>query len=101
LAPFWRLLLALLLPVISTLAFMPTPPQALQSGWDKLDHLLAFAALAVCARAAFPTAPRGAARVALALLGYGVVIELVQSLIPNRSADWRDLIGDGVGIAIG
>jgi VanZ family protein len=95
----WRAILALLLLGCSWLAFDPNPPPAADSGWDKPNHALAFAALAFSARQGFPWA--GAARIVPALLGYGVFIELVQSQIPARSADLADVLGDAVGIAAG
>ena len=35
------------------------------------------------------------------LLAYGALIEVLQSFTPNRSADWRDLVADAVGLALG
>jgi len=97
----WRALLALLILVISYLAFSPAPPRTLDLGWDKLNHLSAFAALAF-------SAWHGAARprtrwlwAPLALLGYGVLIELVQSQLPPREADPLDVLADACGLALG
>jgi len=95
----WRAVLAALLVACSWLAFDPNPPPSADTGWDKLNHALAFCALAIAARLSFPHAtPRG---LSLALLGYGVFIELVQARIPGRSADALDLLGDAVGIIAG
>jgi len=95
----WRALLAALVLAICWLAFSPHPPTAVDTSWDKLNHLSAFTALALCAERAFG----GPAwrRSALALLGFGVVIELVQSQIPGRSAEAADVLADAVGIAAG
>ena len=35
------------------------------------------------------------------LLGYGGLIEILQMFIPNRSAQWGDMVADAVGIGIG
>ncbi|MNJ74215.1 VanZ like family protein [compost metagenome] len=35
------------------------------------------------------------------LLGYGVLIELLQGLTGYRFAEWADLLADGLGIALG
>lgn len=101
LRPAWRALLALLLVVISYLAFSPAPPPSLDFGWDKLNHLSAFATLAFVAW-------HGAARprtrwlwLPLALLGYGVLIELVQAQLPPREADPLDVLADACGLALG
>jgi VanZ family protein len=105
LRPAWRLLLGLLLGlllvVISYLALSPVPPRGLDSGWDKLNHLLAFGALAF---SAFFSVERPRTRwlaAPLALLAYGVLIELAQSQLPPRSADARDVLADALGIALG
>jgi VanZ family protein len=95
----WRAVLAVLLIGCSWLAFDPNPPPAADVGWDKLNHALAFAALTFSARQGFSRA--GAGRIVPALLGYGILIELVQSQIPARSADPADVLGDAVGIAAG
>jgi VanZ family protein len=94
----WRVALVVLLCVISVLALSPTPPREADLGWDKLNHLAAFGALAVTASLGFG---RAWARVGVSLLGYGALIEVVQAFIPNRSSDWDDLLADAVGIVLG
>lgn len=93
-----------LLAAVLWLAWMPEPPEIVDTGWDKLNHVLAFGALGVAGRFGFvPEPPRAApvAGVALALLAIGVGIELVQGLLPARMADGRDVAADAVGIAAG
>lgn len=97
----WHTLLAALLLVISYLALSPAPPPTLDSGWDKLNHLLAFGALGFCACIGTGAAWTRWLWGPLALLGYGVLIELLQSQLPPRSADWRDVLADALGIALG
>jgi VanZ family protein len=97
----WRILLAGLAGLVCWLAFSPQPPPQADTGWDKLNHMLAFAALAFCAWRGFATSARRLAGVPLALMAYGAVIELVQSRIPGRSGEWPDLLADAVGIAAG
>ena len=41
--------LALLLVIVSYLALSPAPPHVLDTGWDKLNHVSAFVALAFAA----------------------------------------------------
>ncbi|MFT3821899.1 MAG: VanZ family protein [Rubrivivax sp.] len=96
-----QVLLVLLMAVVCALAFAPHPPPALDTGWDKRNHLLAFASLALVAELAFWPAARRRAKVLLGLLAFGGFIELVQSQIPERSAEWVDLLADGLGIALG
>lgn len=94
----WRTLLAAMLAVVTWLALEPAPPEVADLGWDKLNHLCAFAALAWVAAAAF--APRWRT-VAAGLLAYGVVIELLQAMTPTRSAEAADVLADALGLALG
>lgn len=94
-----RVVLALLIVVVSWLAWSPAPPPEATSGWDKLDHFAAFGALAFVAVLGFGWHAR--LRIALALLGYGVLIEFVQAFIPTRTAEAMDVLADGVGITLG
>lgn len=97
----WQALLVLLMGVIGWLAFSPAPPPVADTGWDKANHLLAFATLAVVASLATWPWPGRAGWVTAGLLAYGVFIELVQAQLPRRSAEGADLLADGVGIVLG
>ena len=97
----WQVLLVLLMVATCVLAFDPHPPPAVQTGWDKLDHVLAFITLACCAELGFRTWPHKRLLGATGLLAFGAFIELVQTTIPGRSGEWQDLLADGVGIALG
>jgi VanZ family protein len=96
--PAWRVALLLLLGLITWLALSPAPPRQADLGWDKLNHLAAFATLAVVAvlGRCGPTW-----RVGLGLLAYGGCIEVLQTFMPNRSGEWADLLADSLGIALG
>jgi len=64
---------------------------------DKLLHAIAFALLVL------PLGwvrPGWWAALAIAALGYGGMIELLQPIV-SRSGEWADLLADAVGIAIG
>jgi len=98
---FWAWLLAALIVVVAWFAFTPAPPRTLETIWDKLHHALAFTVLACVAELAAWPRRRHRWEVALGLLAWGGVIELVQSQLPTRSAEWGDLLADAVGIAIG
>lgn len=97
----WTALLLVLMVVIAWLAFSPRPPPQVDTGWDKSNHLLAFAVLAFTAELAFWPRPRRRWFTGLGLLAYGALIELVQSQIPQRSGEWPDLLADAVGILLG
>ena len=97
----WQLLLAALMLAVCVLAFDPNPPDSLDTGWDKLNHALAFTILTAVALLAAQRRPRPAVLAALAMLAFGAFIELVQTQIPGRSGEWPDLVADGAGIAAG
>jgi VanZ family protein len=97
----WRWLLLLLAMAITFLALVPTPPRQMDLGWDKLNHLAAFAALGLCAVFGWRSSRAARFSVLLALLAFGGVIELLQLRIPNRSGNWADLGADAIGIGLG
>jgi len=90
---FWCCILAVLI-----LALAPTAPELPSTGWDKGNHVLAFAVLAILGLRAY--APRVAA-IMLGLLAYGGLIEVLQSFTTYRLAEWGDLLADGIGILAG
>ncbi|MGM9515965.1 VanZ family protein [Roseateles sp. DB2] len=83
---------------ISCLALSPSPPKAADLGWDKLNHLSAFGLLMLLAGLAWPRRWRQAA---LGLMAYGGLIELLQTQVPGRSAEWADLLADALGLLLG
>ena len=66
---------------------------------DKVGHAVVFFLLAALAQASHAER-RVVARLMLALLGYGLFIELVQALLPWRDFSLWDWAADGVGIAL-
>jgi VanZ family protein len=88
---------ALVLGVL--VAMRPTGGTLLFTLGDKVAHAAAFATFAIWFGGLVES--RVMWRVALALLAYGLLIELLQSLVPYRSADSRDLAADAVGILLG
>jgi len=93
-----RILFGLDLVAISVLAFMPGPEVPVTTHWDKGDHTLAFFSLSLLARFAWPRQPFW--RIALALVGYGVFIEIVQAFLPTRDAEALDVLADSTGIVV-
>ena len=80
------------------MASMKQPVALPGSPGDKLQHILAFAVLALLASCAYPRV-----RLPVLLLGlsvFGAVIELIQ-MIPglNRDASWLDWLADTVAAA--
>jgi len=97
----WRVLLLALMLAVCLLAFDPAPPEAVDTGWDKGNHALAFAVLVVVAALSFWPARRRDLWVTLGLLAFGAFIEVVQAQIPGRAGEWPDLLADATGIAAG
>ena len=87
---------------INVLALIPAPylpPLEIFNWWDKAQHAIAFAALAVLAVLAYPEASRR--RMAFLLIGQGVLIEVLQYFSGYRYGDWQDALADGVGVLLG
>ena len=95
---------AALIFFMSAQSNLPTPPAP---GFDKWEHAATYALLAfLLARAWFPRLRRRkpAVRwglVVLAVFGYGILDEVHQAFVPNRSSDVRDWVADTVGGALG
>lgn len=94
----WRWLLVMAMLALLALSLMPASLSPPATGWDKGNHALGFAMLAFLAHWAWPAQ---IPRTLLALLGYGALIEILQSLTPDRLAEWSDLWADGAGLWIG
>lgn len=86
--------------VCAILALSLAPPSTLMptTGWDKSNHVLAFGTLALLAHKVWP---ERLWLVLSSLLAYGALIELLQSLTPDRYAEWSDLWADGLGLFVG
>ncbi len=81
------------------LSLAPGDGLPLANVWDKLKHSAAYAVLSLAGAAAFP---RRIMLVALALFGFGVVVEFVQAAMPyGRQGDVRDALANTIGIALG
>lgn len=91
-AVFWASALGVL-----AMSLMPTDrlPEFVFDWWDKAQHALGFAWLALCGRLAYPRWPRGMLVVLLAL---GAVIELAQSATGWRQGDVADWCADAIGV---
>jgi VanZ family protein len=93
-----RLGLAVAFVAITVLALMPAHEVPVTSGWDKLDHWTAFFTLSFLAAHAFPR--RSFWQIALALVTYGIGIEVAQYFTPDRDADAMDVVADSIGVLI-
>jgi VanZ family protein len=101
-ARHWRAVLVVLMVTGVLFAVRPLTsrlaPETLFLHSDKIAHVLYFALLWVLARRA---GWRAAWPLAAGLLGYGVFIEVAQSMAPtNRSASLIDIAADATGITL-
>ncbi|MDH3747143.1 MAG: VanZ family protein [Gammaproteobacteria bacterium] len=106
-APRWRsasivLLLVVLLAAISPAVwFWPDRVRILSwlATFDKWAHAATFALLAVWFAGQYR--PRSYWRIAIGLVGYGLLIEICQRMVGYRTAEWLDIAADATGIIIG
>lgn len=66
--------------------------------WDKTNHILAFFVLYVLLNFGFKL--KNLSKI-LILLAYGIQIEIVQSMLPNRFFSLFDIVADCIGIMFG
>jgi VanZ family protein len=95
----WRIAFWLAVGAVAVGSLTPTPylpPQAFDI-WDKAQHAIAFALMAILGLRSYPSSPL---IIALSLLGYGALIEIVQSLTGWRFGDWQDWLADSIGVAM-
>jgi hypothetical protein len=106
-APLWRtagiclLLFVLILTIMPTFWFWPHGVDMLRAigAADKWAHGIAFAGLTVWFAGQYHR--REYWRIAIGLLMFGILIELVQRMIGYRSAEWLDVAADLAGILVG
>lgn len=91
---FWACAFAVLV-----LALAPDTDNVIPgTGWDKSNHVLAFAVLAVFGCRAY--ASRTLA-ILVGLVCYGVILEVLQAFTPYHFAQFNDVVGDVFGIVLG
>ena len=95
-----KILLILAIGIILWLALSANPPRAAGLfDFDKLNHLAAFFVLALLTEYAFPSASVSALKL-LPLLGFGLLIEVLQYWVGYRYFEWSDVAADAAGIAV-
>ena len=93
------------LPFIAVLAVIlfsglnPEPVPQMFDQQDKLHHLLGFAALMFTLRLGFPKGRF--VWLLLTSLAAALLIELVQSALPNRTASMGDMLANTLGVFVG
>jgi VanZ family protein len=86
---FWGLIL-----VIGFLSLQPVENLPDVQIWDKLQHLVAYGALAFCGVIAYPS---HAVRIIATTIAYGIAIEFAQGLVPGRQTSFGDGIANSLG----
>ena len=94
---FWMSFVAINILALSPAPYLP--PLEIFNWWDKAQHAIAFATLAVMAVLAYPEALMR--RIAFLLIVLGVLIEVLQYFSGYRYGDWQDALADGVGVLLG
>ncbi len=95
----WRAALFVSMAVILWLATAKLDHPIEVSSWDKINHLVAFIEVTLLTRLGWPQMK--ALHVAVAMLGFGVLIEIVQFPLPYRETSLLDVFADSLGIAAG
>lgn len=96
--PAWRVAFALALGAVAWTSLLP--PDDLPPGLGLSDKVLHLAGYAVLGALAVLSGLRWPVAVA-ALVGFGLVIELLQGAVGYRSLEWLDLVADGAGALTG
>ena len=94
----WRAAFWAALGLATWTALRPIMSEEWFSGQDKVLHLMAYGGLYGLGRLAFSW---HGWRLSSALLAYGVIIELLQSLTPHRFMSAADVVANGAGLAVG
>ena len=86
--------------VLAVLLLTPGDDLPKVSLWDKLEHGLAFGALAFTGAVAFP-GRTSLLRLAFGLPCLGALFEILQIFVPGREAAVGDALANTIGVAIG
>jgi VanZ family protein len=97
----WMALFVALSAATLVVALLPAERAPDSTGWDKLDHALAFGALGVVGVFALRWMRRGVVLLVPLLAALGAAIELLQAFVPSRRADAADFVADVVGAVLG
>ncbi|HWI41703.1 MAG TPA: VanZ family protein [Verrucomicrobiae bacterium] len=101
-----KVLLAAVAGTVAVLSLVPAPDKYLPDQlllWDKLQHALAYSALAAAAGHAFRARSlRGWNRAALVAVAFGILMEIAQgALTDTRAAEVADAVADAAGAYAG
>ncbi|KEQ14665.1 hypothetical protein GZ77_10145 [Endozoicomonas montiporae] len=94
-----RVSLATALITMTILGLLPVDQIPLSDWNDKLQHIAAFLVLTYLMDASWPETELNRRKV-LALLGYGLTLEVLQLFTGYRHFSWLDLLADAAGIGL-
>lgn len=92
---FWLACLVITALSLSPVEMLTAP---IFDWWDKAQHASAFFALCCLGLFAYPIRPW---RVIVGLLGFGILIEVMQYFTGYRFAELSDFLADSVGVTLG
>jgi len=92
----WKILFFIASIAILILALLPNGG-GIDTGWDKANHFIAFFTLSFLLNRASSTI-YARLRNMISLVGFGILIEVLQSFVKYRDSDFSDVIADSVGI---
>jgi len=95
----FRILLAAAVSGVLILATTPLDYPVISGINDKLNHIFAFFILALLSDFSFP-AQKFNLCILLLLLGYGVIIEIIQYFLPFRTFSLFDVAADAIGLGL-
>lgn len=95
---FWGGCFFITATTVLVLALVPSSYALPYKGWDKSNHILAFAVLTYLGNKAFT---QNAFKLIIGLFAFGSLIEVLQTFTSTRSGEWQDLIADVLGIFAG
>lgn len=95
---YWDFVFYITATAVLFLALIPASAELPTTGWDKSNHLLAFGVLAYLGNKAYP---QNSLKLSIGLIGFGGLIEVLQTFTPTRFGEWEDLVADGVGVLLG
>jgi VanZ family protein len=84
--------------LVGALSLAPSAALPPVSIGDKVEHVIAYAALALIGGV---TSERGILRTILGLAAFGLLLELLQAFSPGRSPDAVDVAADIIGACLG
>lgn len=82
--------------ILATLDSGHLPTNPIRS--DKVNHILAFGVLTLILLVSYPKI--SLLKKLSILIGYGILLELIQLCLPWRSGDIADLVADAIGIIL-